>query len=889
MMNFWKRPKKMNKAFVTKNIERLKKSLRQQRLAYSLVLYVILCSSVFTLLATAIQLYVSYRSDLDFIEEDFDFLEQSYVPAISVSLYKIDIEQLKLQLDGVLQLHDMIYVEVEEPRGLEVFRISDGDPNADADMTRIYPLTYKTASGEVFHLGTIKVSASFKGVYDRLIDRIVIVLVTNAAKTFPAAICILLIFYYFFTSHISKIAKYIRGMKPDAVKPPLALDRKKPEERKPDELDDLVFSINLMLQSMKGYDNNKKHTEKVLRSSEAKLRAFIDNTADMICARDRDGALIFWNEAFNKSCKRLFGVEAHVGLKTGDLVPPEQREKTQHIRELWRRVFKGERIRGEFAYTWPNGENHFFETSWSPIQIGDEIIGAAEITRDITKRKLAEQKVKLAEQRYRTVADFTYDWEYWESSKGEILYVSPSCERISGYPPEAFVNNPDLIQEIILSEDKRVWTAHTHQATSKSGPLVIVFRIRTREGEVRWIEHACQPVSDAEGTFLGFRASNRDITSRKLAEEELQRKDRMLEDAQRIARLGSWDWDILTNKLKWSDEVFRIFGLSSHNFGATYETFLQSVHPEDREDVKAAVNLSLTDPSAIYNIMHRIKRPDGSERIVRERAKVIFDDNTGKAWRMIGTVQDITDIREMETEAEQLRSELSRMDRVNMMGVLTAGIAHEINQPLAAILSNAQASLRFLNSDPQELEEVEEALRDIISDDKRAGEMVHSIRNIARKYDLKHEEIDLNETAREVLPLVKSEALNRKILMLEDLQPDIPPVNGDRIQIQQVILNLVMNALEALKGHNASTPKVILSTRFVDNKQVILSVSDSGPGIEPERLNTIFDSFATTKEGGMGIGLSICRSIAEKLGGRLWAENRPEGGAIFFLSLPLSG
>ena len=223
------------------------------------------------------------------------------------------------------------------------------------------------------------------------------------------------------------------------------------------------------------------------------------------------------------------------------------------------------------------------------------------------------------------------------------------------------------------------------------------------------------------------------------------------------------------------------------------------------------------------------------------------------------------------------------------MGVLTAGIAHEINQPLAAILSNAQAALRFMNNDPQELEEVKEALRDIISDDKRAGEMVHSIRNIVGRYDLKLEEVDLNETVREVLTLMKSEALNRKIVISEELQPDIPPVRGDRIQIQQVILNLAVNALEALKGHHVSTPEVIVSTRFGDNKEVILSVSDSGPGIEPGQFNTIFDSFETTKEGGLGIGLSICLSIAEKLGGRLWAENRPEGGAVFFFSLPCSG
>jgi len=639
---------------------------------------------------------------------------------------------------------------------------------------------------------------------------------------------------------------------------------------------------------MKEYDTKRKHPLKPLRSSEARLRAFIDNTEDIICARDRDGGLMLWNEAFNKSCKHLFGVEAHVGLKTGDLVPPEHREEIQHIRALWRKAFEGERIREEFTYTWPNGENHFFEISWSPIRIGNKIVEVAEITRDITEKKRAEKEFRESEQRYRTVADFTYDWEYWEGPEGEMIYVSPSCERISGYRAEEFVNNPDLMVEIILSEDRRVWAVHEHKATAKAEPLMITFRIRTRQGTISWIEHVCQPVRDAEGTFRGFRASNRDITERRLAEDKLKRKDKMLEDAQKIAHLGSWEWNTLTNELKWSNEVFQIFGLSSQSFDATYEAFLESVHPDDREEVKTAVNRSLADPSVDYNIMHRIKRSDGSERIVRERAKVTLDDNTGKASRMIGTVQDITDIRNMGREAERLRAELSRMDRINIMGVLTAGISHEINQPLAAILSNAQAALRFMTNDPQNLEEVKEALHDIISDDKRAGEMVHSIRAFVGRYDVKREEVDLNQTVREVLTLIKSEAIHRKVAISKNLQADIPPVYGDRIQIQQVILNLVMNALEALIGHHVSTPEVIVSTRFGDNKDVILSVSDSGPGIEPDQLKSIFDSFETTKKEGLEIGLSICRTIAEKHGGRIWAENRPEGGAIFFLSLPWS-
>ena len=648
--------------------------------------------------------------------------------------------------------------------------------------------------------------------------------------------------------------------------------------------------------------NKEKKSD--LQRSDERIRSFIEKNAIAIYCFELEQPIdislpindqldLIYRHAFiaeaNDIYAQLAGFERGEdmkGLHLSDIMPRALPENVTQLKRLIRKHYSLANV--ESIEVYPTGEERIFLNNVVGIIEDGRLLRAWGTGLDITQLRTAEQKLKEAERRYRTVADFTYDWEYWEGPEGEMLYVSPSCERISGYRAEEFVNNPDLIREIILDEDKEVWAAHEHKAAAEPGPLVITFRIRTREGMIRWIEHVCQPVRDAEGTFRGFRASNRDITERKLAESELKRKDRILEDAQKIARLGSWEWDILTNELNWSNEVFRIFGLSSQSFDVTYEAFLESVHPDDREEVKAAVNRSLADSSVDYNIAHRIKRPDGSERIVRERAKVTLDDNTGKASRMIGTVQDITDIRKMEREVERLRAELSRMDRINIIGVLTAGISHEINQPLAAILSNAQAALRFMTNDPQNLEEVKEALHDIISDDKRAGEMVHSIRTIMGRYDVKCEEVDLNKTVGEVLALIKSEAIHRKVAISKNLQPDIPPVYGDRTQIQQVILNLVMNALEALIGHHVSTPEVIVSTSFGDNKDVILSVSDSGPGIEPDQLKSIFDSFETTKKEGLGIGLSICRTIAEKHGGRIWAENRPEGGAIFFLSLPWS-
>ena len=185
----------------------------------------------------------------------------------------------------------------------------------------------------------------------------------------------------------------------------------------------------------------------------------------------------------------------------------------------------------------------------------------------------------------------------------------------------------------------------------------VQFRINTRDGQIRWIEHACQPVKDEQGNFIGFRASNRDITERKMAEEALIKSEESLEEAQRIAHLGIWNWNIVTNELHWSDEIYRIFGLIPSEFGATYDAFLKSVHPEDRKAVKEAVNNSLADPAVKYSIEHRVVRPDGSERIVHERGKVTFDSDSNPI-RMIGTVHDITELKKSEDALKKAYSEI---------------------------------------------------------------------------------------------------------------------------------------------------------------------------------------------------------------------------------------
>jgi PAS domain S-box-containing protein len=350
----------------------------------------------------------------------------------------------------------------------------------------------------------------------------------------------------------------------------------------------------------------------------------------------------------------------------------------------------GETIFGAVTFGSVRTERDWAEELIQRVRLIGEVFASA------IARKRWEEALRRAELEYRTVADFTYDWEYWANPDGTLRYVSPSCERITGYSSREFMNRPSLIREIILPIDRQVWDQHFRESRQGVPSHEIQFRIQKPDGQTHWIEHACQSVRSSQGEFLGIRVSNRDVTERKLAEETARKKDESLAEAQRIAHLGNWHWNIETNELAWSDEVYRIFGLHPQEFGATYDAFLEFVHPGDREAVRAAVNRSLADPSIPYGIEHRVVRPDHSERIVHERGEVTFDDG-GRPIRMIGTVQDITERKRAEELLQRSQEELRRLS-VQLLSVQEEErkrIARELHDGIGQSLS----ALKFLLED----------------------------------------------------------------------------------------------------------------------------------------------------------------------------------------------
>jgi PAS domain S-box-containing protein len=504
----------------------------------------------------------------------------------------------------------------------------------------------------------------------------------------------------------------------------------------------------------------------------------------------------------------------------------------------------------------------------------------------IKKQKRVEERLRLAEARYKTVADYTYDWEYWVNPDGAILYMSPSVERITGYTSQEFVENPSLRWEIIVPEDRRIWDRHYEEERTNAKPYEIQFRIHRKDGQVFWIEHACQPVTGLSGEFGGLRVGNRDITLRKEAEQALQEsqeKYRVLYENAPAAyfSVSAKDGTILScnataaNLLGYEKEdllkikVFDLYGDQGMGVQDAKKVFSRFQQGEVLRDLEL-----------------QMKKKDGSPLWIRLSIDPLKDIN-GNVVESRSVVMDISDRKRAEAEAFRARTELLRVERSSRLGELVASLAHELNQPLAAILSSAQAALRFLQSATPDLNLFRTILQNIVHDDKRAAGVITSLRSLVKREEREKEPLNINEVLRDVLALFRSEAIIRNVKIKTDFDSSLPSVRGDKIQLEQVVLNLVMNAAEAMSEMPHEEKIIILRTQATD-QGIQVVVRDSGPGINPAKLDDIWQPFFTTKSTGLGMGLSVSSSIIRAHEGRIWAENNPDGGATFFFELPLT-
>ncbi|MGZ6984804.1 MAG: ATP-binding protein [Ilumatobacteraceae bacterium] len=403
-------------------------------------------------------------------------------------------------------------------------------------------------------------------------------------------------------------------------------------------------------------------------------------------------------------------------------------------------------------------------------------------------------------------------------------------------------------------------------------------------------------VIDAHPLFLPGHSERRvlvtfhDITARKLAEdakdqrseEELRRSEAFLAEGQRLSLTGTFCWKLATDEVAWSEQLYRIYEFDSA-VPATLELIYVGVHPEDLSSVEGMLRQA-RDFTDDFECQYRLTMADNSLKYLHVVAHASWS-NDGQLEYIVA-VQDVTARRVSEEALERARSELAKFARVTSLGVLTASIAHEVNQPLSGIITNAGSCLRMLDADPPNLDGARETVRRTIRDGNRAADVITHLRALYSNEDLSLEFLNLNEIIREVIALSSSDLQRNRIALQQEFSQELPTVCGDRIQLQQVILNLLRNACEAMIDVDDRQRLLRIQTDRHDPDRVRVSVSDVGVGVAPQSLHKVLDAFYTTKEEGMGVGLSVSRSIIERHHGRLWVEANEGPGATFSFSVP---
>ena len=368
---------------------------------------------------------------------------------------------------------------------------------------------------------------------------------------------------------------------------------------------------------------------------------------------------------------------------------------------------------------------------------------------------------------------------------------------------------------------------------------------------------------------------------RQRIEESLQASEERIALATLPTNLGLWQWDSRTEEI-WATEHFRDILQVPETEPLTRATVRRGIHPDDRVSFDNA--FVRVGNGEVLDGDFRVLRQSGELRWVTGKARA-RRDSTGRIVRVTGVVMDITDRKQAEAECQSQRLQLAHLTRVAILGQLSGALAHELTQPLTAILSNAQAAQRFLAASSVDLQEVREIIADIVSDDKRAGEVIRRVRGLLRRGEIQLQPLDVPQLIRDVLMVAHGELIVRQVDVSCQFEAGLPSVAGDRVQIQQVLLNLLLNAAESMTGNVPRDRRIDISATCT-GCDVCICVADCGTGIETERLESVFDAFHTTKSTGLGLGLAICRSIVTAHGGRLWATNNGRRGSTFHFTLP---
>jgi PAS domain S-box-containing protein len=514
--------------------------------------------------------------------------------------------------------------------------------------------------------------------------------------------------------------------------------------------------------------------------------------------------------------------------------------------------------------------------------------------RNIAERKQTEQVLRESEaklQRAQRIAHFGW-WER-DFTTNQVSLSDEVC-RIFGLQPVDLPEWHGRWLKLIHPDDRPRAAEAAAAALLRGGARYDVeYRVVRRDGAERIVHSQGDVTWDETGRPLRQFGVLQDITELRQAEKELRaseealrRSEAYLSEAQRLSHTGTFAFNA-TGPTYWSQESYRTWGLDPLQGLPARETVLQRVHPEDRTRANRETEEALRQKRG-FAFEFRVALPDGTIKYL-ETTGYPFFSRDGQLIEMVATHVDVTERKRAQSEHERLRqleADLAHLNRVSMMGELAASLAHEILHPIATARNYARAAMRFLDMDPPNMAEVRRALAGIVRDADRGKGIVDRIRDHIKKAPARNDRFDLNEAIKEVIEMVRAPIDKNGVSIRTNLAAGLTPVWGDRVQLQQVVLNLILNAVEAMSSVEGGARELSIRTKEDQTNDILVAVQDSGPGIDSEHLEQVFAPFYTTKTSGIGMGLSICRSIVAAHGGRLWAEAKRPRGAIFQFTVP---
>ena len=621
-----------------------------------------------------------------------------------------------------------------------------------------------------------------------------------------------------------------------------------------------------------------RQAEQELRTSEGRFRIFVDHATDAFFLLDDDWTILDVNR---QACHGLgYSREELIGKHKSDFDVGLDGTSIQRLKQ---RTVAGEAITFETRHRRKDGTSFPVEVRLNQFEQGGRRYLC--LVRDISERKRAEDELRESEERFRTIVQFSFD-VYWESDAQHRFIRQVFAEGLADAPAPGSEIGKTRWEVPYLEPDAEAWRKHRETLDAHLPFRDFELARPAPDGGKRYVSVSGLPVFDKSGRFIGYRGVGRHITERKRVEEALRRSQAYLVESQRLSQTGTVVLNA-TRPVYLSEESYRIWGLDPQQGLPARETLVQRIHPDDRDRVDAGIQAALSEKRG-YAVECRIVRPDGTVRHLEATGHPLLSAD-GNVVEMLATHIDVTERKRAQEEHERLReleTDLAHMNRVSIMGELAASLAHEILHPIATARNNARAGMRFLEMSPPNLPEVKEALACIVRDADRAKGIVDRMRDHIKKAPPRSEPFDLNEAIDEVIEMVQSAITKNGVLVRTTLKGSLL-VHGDRVQLQQVVLNLILNAIEAMSSVEEGRARVVdqheagpdrarcWSQCRIQGQELIRSVSMQ-----------VFAPFYTTKNAGIGMGLSICRSIITAHGGRLWAEaNRPRG-AIFQFTLP---